>query len=185
MNFVYCQDISKKDFKNIGINYFGELGLRPGIEIDFGFPLKIKENKKDNKKKYLSHFIYLRPTLAYFHYPHNSNNFQLGFKFNYQFKTVNTFTNRYLNFEPYLKIAYLRKSFIGEIYETVNEDFIEKNNAGTNSYTLGLGLDFGGYLNQRIDWLFGVEYFSEFTSDQLILHRFLAKLGIRIKLNNL
>ena len=72
---------------------------------------------------------------------------------------------------------------MGEIYQTTGQGFEGKKNAGSNSFIVGGGLDFGGYLSKRFDWLIGMDYFIENTADKLILHRFVAKIGTRIKLN--
>lgn len=182
-NVVFGQVEDEKKSNNIGINYFGELGFRPGFEVDYGFLFIEKGEAKENKKRYLSHQFYLRPSVAYYHFAHNSNNFLFSIKFNYQLRLINSTTLRYLSIEPYLKTGYLRKSYIGEIYQTSSQGFEEKKNAGSNAFTLGGGLDFGGYISKQIDWIFGMDYFIENTEDKLILHRFVAKIGTRIKLN--
>lgn len=168
---------------NLGVNYFGELGLRPGLEIDYGIQLQQKHKIKEDKKRDLSRFLHIRPSLAYYHFSNNSNNFLLSGKLNYQFRFIKKSNQKYFFVEPYVKIGFQRKSFIGEIYQTSTTGFQEVNAAGSNSFILGNGLDLGGKINDRIDWLFGVDYFIELTEDALVLHRFVSKLGTRINLN--
>ncbi len=180
---VQAQSENKNDYYNLGINFIAELGLRPGFEVDYGIPLFAKTRAKESKKRSLSHQLHLRPSFAYYRFAHNSNNFLLTAKLNYQFRIVNSSNQRHLSIEPFLRIGYLRKAYIGEIFQTTAQGFEALSGAGTNSFIRGSGLDFGGYLSSKIDWLFGAEYFFESTPDKLNLQRFLVKLGTRIKLN--
>jgi len=179
---LFAQSETLEKPKSVGIHYFGELGFRPGLEVDFGLPILKNKIKRAEKKRLLFLQGYLRPSFAYYHYAHFSNNFLLGLKFNYQFKLVNSENYKYLFAEPYLKIGYLRYAFIGEIFDTANGGFEERNFGGANSIVLGAGLDFGGKITNRFDWLVGFEYLAESTDDKLLLHRFVFKLGTRIKL---
>ena len=182
-NVVFGQSEEETKYRNIGVSYFGELGLRPGFELDYGFLLLNKENPKEEKKRFWRHQLYLRPSFAYYYFAHNSNNFLLSAKFNYQLSLVKRSNLHYFSIEPYLKTGYLRKSFIGEVYKTTEDGFEEVKNAGTNSIVFGGGLNFGGYISKRFDWILGMDYFIELTEDELVLHRFVAKIGTRIKLN--
>ena len=168
--------------QNIGIGYYGELGLRPGLEIDYGLNLLKKGNPKEDKKRFISHQLNLRPSLAYYRYAHNSNNLLFSANINYQLQWINNSNQRYLFVEPVISAGILRKSYIGEIFQTTGEGFDEKIGAGTTSFTIGGGLNFGGYISKRLDWFLGMNYFIENTEDKLILHRFVLKLGTRIKL---
>ncbi len=181
-NFLLAQDTISHSDKNIGINYFGELGLRPGIEIDCGFPLWNRESMKEKKKRKVQQYLHFRPSIAYYFYARNSNNFLLAPKLNYQLRFAKASNGRYFFIESSVKIGYLRKSLIGEKYRLTDGNFEEVKRAGTNSIVLGSGLDFGGYVSKSIDWLIGFDYLIESTQDQLILHRFVAKLGVRKKL---
>jgi len=167
--------------KNIGINYFGELGFRPGVEIDYGFSFWKKD--KERKRRIIAQQLYLRPSLAYYHYSHYSNNLLLSMKLNYQIKFTNKENNKYLFVEPFVRVGYLRYFFIGNVFETQNNGFKEVNLRGSNSIVFGGAFDVGGYLSKRFDWLLGFDYYAENTEDKLLLHRFAAKLGTRIKLN--
>lgn len=168
--------------QNIGVGYYGELGLRPGVEVDYELRLLEKGTQEENKKRYFSHRLNFRPALAYYWYAHNSNNFLMTANFNYQLRWVNSSNLQYLFAEPFARVGILRKSYIGEIYRTTAEGFDEEIRAGTNSFTLGGGLNLGGYISKRFDWIMGMDYFIEDTEDGLILHRFVLKLGIRIKI---
>lgn len=167
--------------QNIGIGYYGELGFRPGVQVDYGLSILKKEIPKEEKKRYFSHQLNLRPALAYFRYAHNSNNYLLSANFNYQLQWVNKTNQRYLFVEPVISIGILRKAYIGEIFQTTGDGFDEKIGAGTTSFTVGGGLNLGGYISKRFDWVLGMDYFIENTEDKLVLHRFVVKLGIRIK----
>ena len=171
---------SKKEF-NLGINYFGELGFRPGLEIDFGVSVWQEENDQNIKIK-LSQ-INLRPSIAYYHYPHFSNNLLFAFKVADHTRIINKNNGRYIFFEPFFKIGYLRYFFKGDVFETTNNGFTEARFQGSNSFVFGGGFDFGGYLSKKIDWMVGFDYYAERTEDNLTPHRFVAKLGTRIKLN--
>lgn len=171
----------KESNNDIGINYFGELGLRPGVEIDYGLCLWKKEKEKI---RIIKSQLNLRPSLAYYHYSHYSNNILLSMKLNYQVKFVNKTNNKYLFVEPFLRIGYLRYILIGDVYETQNNGFEKGKFRGSNSIVFGGAFDLGGYISKRFDWLLGFDYYAESTEDKLILHRFAAKIGTRIKLNN-
>lgn len=168
--------------RSIGINYFGELGFNPGLEIDYGLNLWKKE--KERKRRVIKKQLNLRPSLAYYHYPHYSNNVLFSMKLNYQVKFVNKEKkHKYLFVEPFVRIGYLRYFLAGDVFETQNNGFNEVGFRGSNSIVFGGAFDVGGYLSKRFDWLLGFDYYAENTEDKLILHRFAAKLGTRIKLN--
>lgn len=183
VNFSMAQEATTPSNKNLGIYYFGELGLRPGLEIDYGLPLWNKESMKENKKRGASHSLHLRPSAAYYFYSNNSNNFLFASKLNYQLRFVKASNSKYFFLEPFIKIGYLRKSLIGEKFQLSDDGFESVKRAGVNSLVAGSGLDFGGYVSAGVDWLFGFDYFIERTQDKLILHRFAVKLGLRKKLN--
>jgi len=179
-----AQEQTNERTKELGVSYFGELGLRPGVELDYGLPLWSKESSSE-KKRNLIQLLNLRPSFAYYFYNKNSNNFLLSAKLNYQLRFVKNANQRYFFVEPFIMAGYLSKSFLGEIYQTTSEGFEIINNAGSNSLALGSGIDFGGFVSKGMDWLLGFEYFIENTADELILHRFVGKLGVRIKLNGI
>ena len=166
---------------DIGISYYGELGLRPGIEIDYGIPLSLK--RKERKRRMIEKQIKLRPTFAYYHYPHYSNNLLMGVSLNRQLQFIIKKNGKYFFFEHWLKVGYLRYFFTGDVFETDGNGFKEVNFRGSNSFIAGGAFQVGGYISKKVDWLFGFDYYAEKTEDQLILHRFFAKVGIRIKLN--
>ena len=170
----------KESNNDIGINYFGELGLRPGVEIDYGLCLWKKEKEK---KRIIKSQLNLRPSFTYYHYSHYSNNVLLSMKLNYQVKFVNKANSKYLFVEPFVRVGYLRYFLIGDVLETQNNGFKEVKFRGSNSFVLGGAFDIGGYISKRFDWIFGFDYYTESTEDKLILHRFAVKLGTRIKLN--
>ena len=170
----------KNSIRNIGINYFGELGFRPGVEIDLGFSVWEKEKEK---QRIIRNQLSFRPSLAFYHYSHYSNNVLLSMKLNYQVRFINKKTRKYLFIEPFLRIGYLRYFLAGDVFETQNSGFKEVRFRGSNSVIFGGAFDMGGYISKRFDWIFGFDYFAESTEDKLMLHRFAAKLGTRIKLN--
>lgn len=176
------QNTSNHSSTDIGINYFGELGFRPGVELDLGINLWQLEKEKRDKKRLLN--LKLRPSFAYYHYSHYSNNFLLASKLNYQIKYYNKKKTKYLFLEPFVKIGYLRYFLAGDVFTMNGNDFEKLRFRGSNSLVVGTGLDLGGYLSPKLDWLFGLDYYAERTEDKLTLHRFVAKLGIRLKLNS-
>jgi hypothetical protein len=179
--FLFGQSSEEPKESNIGVNYFGELGFRPGLELDCG--LSFWKKAKEGKKRIVSQQLYLRPSFAYYHYSHYSNNLLLSMKLNYQVKFTNKENNKYLFVEPFLRLGYLRYFFIGDVFQTQNNGFEAVNLRGSNSFVFGGAFDVGGYISKRLDWIFGFDYYAESTEDNLILHRFVAKLGARIKLN--
>ncbi len=179
--FLFAQSSADSADRNIGINYFGELGFRPGVEVDYG--LNLWKAEKEKKKRLLTKQLNLRPSLAYYHYAHYSNNFLLSLKLNYQFRFENKENDKYLFVEPFVKIGYLRYFFSGKVFTTQNNGFTEEKFRGSNSFIFGGAFDVGGYISKRFDWLLGFDYYAESTEDKLILHRFVAKLGTRIKFN--
>lgn len=176
------QTESSKANKDIGLNYYGELGFRPGLELDFSQNLWNAEKQKKTRvqEKYLN----LRPSIAYYRYPNYSNNALAALKLNYQARFYNKANTKYLLVEPFVKVGYLRYFFSGSVFKTAGTGFKEARFSGSNSFVFGSGIDLGAYLTKRFDWLFGFDYYAESTEDKLILHRFVAKLGTRIKLNS-
>lgn len=166
---------------SIGINYFGELGLRPGIEVDYGIGLWKKD--KETEKRIFTNQFNIRPSLAYYRYANYSDNILLSLKLNYQLRFKKKTNDKYLFVEPSARIGLLRYFLAGDVYETQEGGLKEVNFRGSNSIIFGGGLDIGGYLSQRSDWLLGFDYFAEGTEDKLTLHRFVLKLGTRIKIN--
>lgn len=171
------QDSNTETHKSIGVNYFGELGFRPGIEIDYKLNLWKIEKEKNVFEKQLN----LRPSFAYYRYSHYSNNFLISLKLNYQLKFNKKENGKYLFIEPSIRMGYLRYFFIGNVYELNNNEFTKKRFRGSNSFIFGGAFDFGGYLSKKADWIAGFDYYAEATEDKLILHRFVVKLGTRIK----
>ncbi len=171
---------SPKD-RDIGINYFGELGIRPGLEVDYG--LNFWKKAKKGKRKIITQQLYFRPSFAYYYYPHFSNNLLLSAKLNYRIKFTNNKNHKYLFAEPFVRVGFLRYFLVGEVFESGNNGFTEVNLKGSNSIIFGGAFDVGGYISKKFDWLLGFDYYAESTEDKLILHRFIAKLGTRIKLN--
>ncbi len=178
---LFGQAVNEPKERSIGVNYFGELGFNPGLEIDYGMNLLKKE--KERKKRVMVSQLNLRPSIAYYHYSHYSNNVLISMKLNYQVKFVNKENNKYLFIEPFMRIGYLRYFLVGDVFETKNNVLEKVRFAGSNSFVLGGAFDLGGYISKRYDWLLGFDYYAESTEDRLILHRFAAKLGTRIKLN--
>ncbi len=167
--------------RNIGINYFGELGFRPGVELDYGWELL--KVQKEKQKRIFERSLSMRPSIGYYHYAKYSNNYLFSLKFNYQFKFINKQSKKHLFVEPFVRLGYLRYFFSGDVFETVGNEIEKVNFRGTNSFIFGGAFDLGGYLTKRFDWLLGFDYFAERTEDKLLLNRFVAKLGTRIKLN--
>lgn len=164
-----------------GIQYYGELGLNPGIEIDYQHTLF--EHKKVHKKRTTVQQIHFRPSITYYHLRNYTNNFLFTPKFAYQLKTVNNKTQRYFYVEPYLKFGYQRYAFIGSVYETANDGFKKKQLAGGNSFVFGGGLNFGGSIKpNKLDWTFGVEYLPEVSKGTRFIHHINLKAGIRFRL---
>ena len=179
--FLFGQSSAVVKDKNIGINYFGELAFRPGIEADYGLNLWTRAS---GKKQINIQQLNLRPSLVYYHYPHYSNNFLLSVKLNYQLRFVNQENGKYWFVEPFVRVGYLRYFFSGEVFETQNNEFTAVKLRGSDSLVFGGAFDVGGWISKRFDWIFGFDYFAEATEDDLLLHRFAVKLGTRIKLHS-
>lgn len=182
LNLLSAQTDSPRKLNNIGLSYFGELGFRPGLELDYGYQLSNKGQAKEDQKRHFNFQLHLRPAIAYYRYAHNSNNYLFATKLNYKISLVNNSNLRYLFIEPFARIGYLRKSYLGEKFTTTDQGLESSKFAGTSSIALGGGLNLGGYICKNLDWIIGLDYFIEKTEDQLILHRFVAIVGTRIKL---
>jgi len=181
INCIYAQQ-DKKNYQEIGFYYFGELGLHPGVEIDYR--INIWENTKTKEKRSLSHQINFRPSIAYYRLTKYTNNFLFTPNFNYQLKLKNNKTQRYLFIEPSLKFGYLRYSYIGEIYETSNTGFEERNFGGGNSFIYGGGLNIGGSIKpNKLDWILACEYLAEVSEDVIVISHINFKIGVRLKIN--
>ncbi len=180
---VFGQKEDTQNKSQLGIHYFGELGLRPGIEIDYSY--YFFQKKKVFDKKYIIQRLAVAPSFASYFYTKQSSNYLVASKLQYQFCTGSNKKFRYSYAQPYLKLGYLRSFYSVPVIEIqADGNFEEKKWRGTNSLVLGSGIDIGGYINKKYDWLFGFEYFVERTEDQLYLHRFVGKLGIQLKLNS-
>jgi hypothetical protein len=167
--------------RSIGIHYFGELGLHPGLEIDYGLPILHKNIPKE--KRILSRQLDFRPSIAYYHLPKYTHNFLLTPSINYQLRSTNSESQKYLFAEPTIKLGYMRYSYIGEIYESTPDGFEEKNRGGGNAFVFGSGLNLGGSLKpNQVDWIFGVEYLAELSEDGLFINHINFKLGVRHQL---
>ena len=172
---------SKKEY-DLGINYYGELAFRPGLEIDFGYPILFTKAKPTEKNITFTKALYLRPAISYYYFPVKIDHFLLATKLNYLLKFQSSKNQRQFSVEPYIKAGYLRTQYRQGVYETTTSGFEAKESFGTNSLALGSGIDLTGSLSKDLLWLIGFDYFAEFTDDSLILHRFVGKIGTRIKL---
>ena len=180
VSLAFSQDSTETTKRSIGIHYFGELGFKPGIEIDYG--INLRTTVREKKKVYLEKQLNLRPSLAYYRYAHYSNNYLLSVKLNYQLKFENKKTEKHLFIEPFIRAGYLRYFLSGDVYETRGSALKEVRFRGSNSLILGGMFDVGGSLTKKADWLLGFDYFAESTEDKIVLHRFAIKLGTRIAL---
>lgn len=178
---LFGQSPKETGSNNIGVNYFGELGFRPGLEIDYG--LNLLNKNEEQQKRLFTNQLTVRPSFAYYHYSNYSNNILLSLKLNYQLKFNKQKSNRYIFVEPFGRIGLLRYFLSGDVFETQDNEFTKVKFRGSNSFVFGGGLDLGGYLSKRFDWLLGFDYYAEKTEDKLTLHRFVLKLGTRIKIN--
>lgn len=167
--------------REIGIQYFGELGLHPGIEVDYFFP--IGEKTKEKEKRQVAHQLAFRPSIAYYYLPQYSHNFLLTPSINYRLKVTSNESGRYCFAEPYFKFGYLRYAYIGKIYETTDTGFEERKFGGGNAFVFGSGLNFGGSLKlDKWDWLVGCEYLGELSEGALFVNHINFKVGTRLKL---
>jgi len=180
--FIYIDVNAQEKTNEIGISYYGELGLNPGVEIDYGSTLS--QWSKEKNKRSVQQQINFRPSLSYYNLPKYTNNYIIASSLNYQFRLVKKDSDKYWYLEPFLKIGYLRYSYIGDIFETDDNGNIQETNfRGGNSFVFGSGLNVGGSLKvDRMDWLIGTEYLPELTDDKLFINHVIFKLGIRRKI---
>ncbi len=185
--FIFFCKLSAQDslginFKTIGIEYFGELGLHPGIKVDLGIPVWINNKLVGKRNRIFYQNIIIRPNIGYYHLPKYTNNYFVGFDFSLQFLSQKIDQPKYFFFESYFGFRYMRYSYLGKIYETNGSGgFVEKNSGGGNSLLVASGFMIGGNLPvKNISWIIGVDYFIELTEDELVIHHPTARVGIRL-----
>lgn len=180
IHLVYGQKKSVKE-NTIGIQYYGELFFHPGIELDYQFNLFNKTKIK--KKRSLLHQVNFRPSVAYYRLPFYSNNYSITPNLDYQLKVINIKTSRYFFVEPYIKLGYLRYTYMGEIYASTNTGFEALKRAGGNALVFGGGLNFGLSLKpNRLDSFLGIEYLGERSQGELFINHLNFKVGFRYKI---
>jgi len=177
-----AQDSLGLNFKTIGIEYFGELGLHPGIKIDVGIPIWSNDKLLGKRNQIFYQNIIIRPNIGYYHLPKYTNNYFIGLDFSLQFLSQKIDAPKYFFFESYFGVRYLRYNYIGRIYETnTSGGFTEKKSGGGNSMLVASGFMIGGHLPiKNMNWILGAEYFIELSDDKLVIHHPTLRLGIRL-----
>ena len=164
-----------------GIQYYGELGFHPGVEVDYQHNLF--EHKKVKNKRSILQQINFRPSIAYYNLPDYTNNFLVTPNLDYHLRIINNEKKSYFFVEPYIKFGYQRYFFKGTTYETTNSEFEERKLSGGNSFVFGSGLSFGGSIKpNKLDWILGVEYLREISEGALFIHHINFKVGVRYKI---
>lgn len=164
-----------------GIQYFGELGFHPGVEVDYQH--NILERKKIKSRRTVLHKINFRPSITYYNLPDYTNNFLVTPNIDYHLRIINNERKSYFFVEPYIKFGYQRYFYKGTTYETTNSGFEERKFSGGNSFVFGGGLSFGGSIKpNKLDWILGLEYLPEISEGALFIHHINFKTGIRYKI---
>jgi len=177
------QDSLQINYKTIGVEYFGELGLHPGARVDIGLPLWTNTKLKGKNGRKFYQKLIARPHIGYYYIPQYTNNFFFGSDISLQFLTQKTNTKKYFIFESFFGLRYLRYSYQGSIYASnTNGGFDRLKNGGGNSFVFSSGFLIGGSLPvEHLEWILGAEYFGEFSEDKLIVHHPAARVGLRFK----
>ncbi|MFT5385281.1 MAG: hypothetical protein ACI8VT_003654 [Saprospiraceae bacterium] len=181
---LYGQDSLLTYPKTLGIEYFGELAFHPGVRIDLGIPIWTNTKLKGKKNRTFLQQLLLRPKIGYYVLPKYTNNFFVGTDLSLNFRTTNKKKRKYLFFESFIGLGYLRYSYIGTIYEsTASGGFAERKFGGGNSSIVSTGFLIGGSLPaKKLEWILGIEYFLELSEDKLIIQHPTARFGVRAKL---
>ncbi len=184
VHFLYGQDSLKTFPRTIGIEYFGELALHPGVKIDYGIPLWINYRLIGKKDNLFYQKISARPNIGYYHLPKYTNNYFIGSDLTIQFRMYNPNKDRHFFFESSFGFRYMRYSYIGSIYQTSpNGGFEERNSGGGNAALISSGFTLGGSLPfNNSEWIIGGMYMLEFPEDKIVIQHPVATIGIRLKL---
>ena len=180
LTMSYGQEKEKQPIV-FGIQYFGELGFHPGIEVDY--QRSLFEKKKAKNKRNILHQVNFRPSITYYNLPEYANNFLVTPNFDYHLRIINNEKRSYFFVEPYIKFGYQRYFYKGTTYETINNGFEERKLSGGNSFVFGSGLSVGSSIKpNKLDWILGVEYLPEVSEGALFIHHINLKIGIRYKI---
>lgn len=169
--------------KNFGIDFYGELGLHPGLNTDLGISIFEIGTANVDKKRSIYHEFYLRPGVAIYRLPEYTNNYYLNTTFNYQLRFQSNKKHQFGYVELYGGLGYLRYSYLGEVFVTNGDVFEEQGSGGGNALMYRTGFVLGGSLPiKSLSWLFGAEYSVEKSEDELsIIHPF-SRIGFRYDL---
>ena len=143
--------------KNVGVYFYGYLGLMPGIQVDY----QLKSWNIGTKQKTSFH---LRPAIAYNHLLKYSNNFQVLMQGTLEQHFFKPEKDKALNVELKLSLGFQRAIYYGEIYEVNGDSFDESQAAGINGLMLGGGLGLNGNLIKgKLLWHAGIIYLNEIS----------------------
>jgi len=73
---LYSQDSLIIRYKTVGIEYFGELGLHPGLKLDVGLPIWTNTALRGKKGRIFFQKLIARPNIGYYHIPRYTHNEQ-------------------------------------------------------------------------------------------------------------
>lgn len=165
---------SKNRLRSIGVGYYGELGLHPGILADVTFQINDFSTKRFPNRRLL-----LRPSLIYFYRPYYTHNymalpnllFQMGTRQNDKFL---------LYFEVGFKVGYLRYQYSGDQYISTPTGIQSIKRQGGNGFVYGLGFLVGIKSNESSrSYFLSLDYLNEQTEDSIQANLFAIKLGVR------
>jgi len=164
---------SPQRLRSIGIGYYGELGLHPGIQADLSIELADNSTRRFKQRKLL-----LRPSLIYFRRQFYSNNYIVMPQLISQI-SAREFGSHMLYFEISGKVGYHRFQYIGDQYITTPTGIQTIKRQGGNGMVYGLGFLLGVKSQSTRYYYLSMDYLTEKGEDSIRPNLIALKLGVR------
>ncbi len=164
---------TKQRLRSVGIGYYGELGLHPGLQGDI--TLLIADN---STRRYKWRKLLFRPSAIYFRRQFYSNNFIIMPQLVSQIG-AREIGETLLYFEVSGKVGYHRYQYIGDQYISTPTGIQSVKRGGGNGVVYGLGFLLG--IKSRSDryYSLSMDYLNEKTEDTIRPKLIAIKLGVR------
>ena len=164
---------SQRRLRSLGIGYYGELALHPGIQADITIELADNSTRRFQSRKLL-----LRPSLIYFHRPYYTHNYMVLPDLLIQIEAKQGKKLSFY-FEVSAKAGYLRYQYVGDQFIATPTGIQSINRQGGDGFVYGLGVVVGVKTLSTRSYYLGLDYLNEQTEDSIRPNLIGIKVGVR------